>query len=169
MTNDPIVEEVRKAREAYAAQFGFDLDAMVTDLQRRTEESRRAGHPIAAIQSPTPVNERSYVRWYRDDWVRLLSALTDLNEKAVTQAADEAVALLGANMWLGHEEPGYWVARELIVANGGEPSDLNNPPLRGVVAQIGRLFLSEGNPEPKLFRSRLREAITKAHARATAS
>ena len=33
--NDPIVDEVRRAREAYAASFNFDLDAMVKDLQEK--------------------------------------------------------------------------------------------------------------------------------------
>lgn len=33
MWNDPIVEETRRRREDYAARFGFDLDAIVRDLQ----------------------------------------------------------------------------------------------------------------------------------------
>ncbi len=37
MKRDPIVEEVRKAREAYAAQFDHNLDRMVEDLQRRQD------------------------------------------------------------------------------------------------------------------------------------
>jgi hypothetical protein len=32
---DPIVEEVRRARAAYAAQFDNDLDRIVDDLKRR--------------------------------------------------------------------------------------------------------------------------------------
>ena len=32
MHPDPIVEEVRKAREAYAAQFDYDLEAIFRDL-----------------------------------------------------------------------------------------------------------------------------------------
>jgi len=35
---DPIVEEVRQAREAYAAQFDYDLKRMFEDLQRRELE-----------------------------------------------------------------------------------------------------------------------------------
>ena len=38
MIRDPIVEEVRKAREDYARQFNFDLRAMMADLQRRQQE-----------------------------------------------------------------------------------------------------------------------------------
>ena len=34
---DPIVEEVRRARAAYAAQFDHDLDRMVDDLKRRQD------------------------------------------------------------------------------------------------------------------------------------
>jgi hypothetical protein len=41
MYRDPIVEEVRKAREDYAKQFNFDLREMVADLQRRERESGR--------------------------------------------------------------------------------------------------------------------------------
>jgi hypothetical protein len=32
---DPIVEEVRRVREEYAAQFGYDLEAIYRDLQER--------------------------------------------------------------------------------------------------------------------------------------
>ena len=32
---DPIVEQVRRARAAYAAELGHDLDRMVEDLKRR--------------------------------------------------------------------------------------------------------------------------------------
>jgi len=37
MTDDPIVDEVRKAGEAYFAQFDFDLRAVCEDLRRRSE------------------------------------------------------------------------------------------------------------------------------------
>jgi hypothetical protein len=35
---DPIVEEVRRARDAHAGQFNYDLDAIVEDLQKREKE-----------------------------------------------------------------------------------------------------------------------------------
>jgi hypothetical protein len=38
MYHDPIVEEVRKAREEYAQQFNFNLHAIAADLQRRSKE-----------------------------------------------------------------------------------------------------------------------------------
>jgi hypothetical protein len=36
---DEIVEEVRIAREAYAAQFDYDLDRMFEDLKRKEEQN----------------------------------------------------------------------------------------------------------------------------------
>lgn len=38
MKDDPIVEEVRRIRQEYAAQFNYDLGAMVQDLQKRQQE-----------------------------------------------------------------------------------------------------------------------------------
>ena len=38
MKNDPIVNEVRKAREAIFAECGYDLDRLVKHLQKRQEE-----------------------------------------------------------------------------------------------------------------------------------
>ncbi|MCK6484334.1 MAG: hypothetical protein HUU22_00260 [Phycisphaerae bacterium] len=49
MKDDPIVQEVRQAREAYAASFNYDLAAMIADLQRRTEEARRAGQAVESL------------------------------------------------------------------------------------------------------------------------
>jgi hypothetical protein len=47
---DPIVDQVRKAREAYAAQFDHDLKRIVADLKRRQGQGefqviRRAPRP----------------------------------------------------------------------------------------------------------------------------
>jgi hypothetical protein len=41
MHPDPIVDEVRKAREAYAARFHNDLDAMFRDLHEKEKKSGR--------------------------------------------------------------------------------------------------------------------------------
>ena len=41
MWEDPIVEETRKLRDAYAAQFGYDLEALFRDLKAREEASGR--------------------------------------------------------------------------------------------------------------------------------
>ena len=35
---DEIVEEVRQAREAYAAQFDYDLQRMFEDLKKKEQE-----------------------------------------------------------------------------------------------------------------------------------
>jgi hypothetical protein len=36
---DPIVDEVRRAREEYARKFNFDLDAICRDLRQKQESS----------------------------------------------------------------------------------------------------------------------------------
>jgi hypothetical protein len=41
MQDDPIVKEVRRIREAYAAKFNYDLDAIFQDLRRQERESGR--------------------------------------------------------------------------------------------------------------------------------
>lgn len=41
MKDDPIVEEVRKVREAYAANLNYDLEAIFQDLKRQERESGR--------------------------------------------------------------------------------------------------------------------------------
>lgn len=33
--SDPIVDEVRRARDAYAARFNYDLDAIFQDIKKR--------------------------------------------------------------------------------------------------------------------------------------
>jgi hypothetical protein len=49
MFRDPIVEEVRRIREANAARFNYDLDRIVEDARRRQEESGRK-----IIRAPRP-------------------------------------------------------------------------------------------------------------------
>lgn len=41
MWNDPIVAEVRKAREAHAARFNYDLQAIFRDLKSKEQTSGR--------------------------------------------------------------------------------------------------------------------------------
>ena len=41
MTRDPIVEEVRAIREAFAREHGYDVKAIVQALQREEQESGR--------------------------------------------------------------------------------------------------------------------------------
>jgi hypothetical protein len=37
--NDPIVDEVRQIRDAHAARFNYDLDAIFRDLKEREKKS----------------------------------------------------------------------------------------------------------------------------------
>ena len=41
MTSDPIVEEVRRAGDAYFREFNYDLKAALDDLRRRSEQAHR--------------------------------------------------------------------------------------------------------------------------------
>ena len=41
MQPDPIVEEVRKARDEYAKRFNYDLDAICRDLQEKQRLGQR--------------------------------------------------------------------------------------------------------------------------------
>lgn len=41
MWKDPTVEEIRKLREEYSAEFGHDLDAIVRDLKRKERQGGR--------------------------------------------------------------------------------------------------------------------------------
>jgi len=51
MQNDPVVDEIRRIRHAYAKRFGFDLRAMVADLRRKEQE-----HPDQLLSfEPKPV------------------------------------------------------------------------------------------------------------------
>jgi hypothetical protein len=50
MRNDPIVEEVRKARQEYAKRFNFDLHAMAEDLKEK--ERRHQGRLVAFPPKP---------------------------------------------------------------------------------------------------------------------
>jgi hypothetical protein len=41
MWDDPIVAEVRRVREEYAARFNYDLDAIFRDIKEREKRSGR--------------------------------------------------------------------------------------------------------------------------------
>lgn len=56
MTNDPIVEEVRRLREAYAGEFDFDLDAMVRDLKKLEQKS---GSELVRLPARKPSTQDS--------------------------------------------------------------------------------------------------------------
>ena len=66
--NDPIVDEVRRVRDAHAARFNHDLDAIFQDIRERERESglvfvegvARPSTPNPALQSTgaaAPVSE----------------------------------------------------------------------------------------------------------------
>lgn len=55
MRPDPIVGEVRKAREAHAAEFDYDLSAICADLKKK---EKNAGHPVVSRQ-PKPRRSRT--------------------------------------------------------------------------------------------------------------
>ncbi len=55
MYTDPIVEEVRAIREAYAAEFDFDLNAMGADLRNKQRES---GREIVSAPAKHDVSEK---------------------------------------------------------------------------------------------------------------
>lgn len=57
-SNDPIVEEVRRAREAWAERFNFDLDAIAKDAEQRQSQQnrrliRRAARPVLSLPALT--------------------------------------------------------------------------------------------------------------------
>ena len=37
--NDPIVDEIRRVRDAYAARFNYDLDAIFRDIKEKEKKS----------------------------------------------------------------------------------------------------------------------------------
>ena len=41
MYTDPIIEEIRRFRDEYAARFNYDVKAMLADIRRRQKESGR--------------------------------------------------------------------------------------------------------------------------------
>lgn len=52
MVRDAIVEEVRAAREAFAKQYNYDIDAIVKALQ---EASAKAGRELVSLPAkPVP-------------------------------------------------------------------------------------------------------------------
>jgi hypothetical protein len=51
---DPIVEEVRRARDAYAKQFNYDLDAIYRDLKTKERQSGRRVISSPSKRAKTP-------------------------------------------------------------------------------------------------------------------
>lgn len=57
MAEDDIVAEVRRARDALARRFNYDLRAMIEDARRRQAESGRRvlSFPPRPVMKPSPV------------------------------------------------------------------------------------------------------------------
>lgn len=55
MFKDPIVEEVRAARQKHAAQFNYDLRKIADDLRNKAQLSGRKGVSLP----PKPARNRS--------------------------------------------------------------------------------------------------------------
>ena len=55
MWKDPIVEEIRKLRDEYAAKFNYDLAAIFRDLQQKQKNSGREFVSLA----PRPVTTKA--------------------------------------------------------------------------------------------------------------
>jgi hypothetical protein len=55
MFDDPIVAEIRKIRHAHAEKFNNDIDAIVSDIQRRERESGRTyvNYPPRKVEQPS--------------------------------------------------------------------------------------------------------------------
>jgi hypothetical protein len=51
--NDPIVEEVRRIRDAHAARFNYDLDAIFQDIK---DQEKKCGYKFVsgAARQPLP-------------------------------------------------------------------------------------------------------------------
>jgi len=53
MWQDPIVEEVRRARDEHAKKFNYDLHAICEDFRKR---QRSSGHRIVSRQPRIPID-----------------------------------------------------------------------------------------------------------------
>jgi hypothetical protein len=52
--NDPIVDEVRRVRDAHAARFNYDLDAIFRDIK---EKEKKSGHKfVSGVARPAMPN-----------------------------------------------------------------------------------------------------------------
>jgi hypothetical protein len=51
MLDDPIVEEVRKARQEYAAKFDYDLRSIFLDIKRQEAEYQKKGWKVISFSA----------------------------------------------------------------------------------------------------------------------
>jgi hypothetical protein len=71
MPTDSVVAEVRAAREAYAARFGFDPVAMARDLRERERTTGRVIIPPPAAAGGRGVEAESSNQARASDLVRM--------------------------------------------------------------------------------------------------
>jgi hypothetical protein len=53
--NDPIVDEVRRIRDEYAARFNYNLDAMFQDIKEQERRSGRVSSSRSVEPTPNPI------------------------------------------------------------------------------------------------------------------
>lgn len=56
MFKDPIVEEVRAARQRHSARFNHDLEAIVADLK---EKEKHLDRPVVSFPPKRPIRKAS--------------------------------------------------------------------------------------------------------------
>jgi hypothetical protein len=56
MFTDPIVEEVRAARQRHSARFNHDLEAIVADLKNKQQRTDR---PVVCLAPKRPMRKAS--------------------------------------------------------------------------------------------------------------
>lgn len=61
MWTDPIVNEIRKHSEEYAASLNHDLKAICEDLKRRQQESIKAGRKVVTVEEMRKRNDTKEV------------------------------------------------------------------------------------------------------------
>lgn len=65
MWTDPIVEEIHQIREAYAARFDFDFDAIYEDIKQQERESGREFVNLTSMRLQTETEGKSMQRAQR--------------------------------------------------------------------------------------------------------
>lgn len=58
MTDNPIIEEVRRARDEIFAEYGGDIELLMKELQRRTEAAKAAGRIVVTLPPRHPPTNR---------------------------------------------------------------------------------------------------------------
>jgi len=62
MWDDPIVSEVRKAREAHAEKFNYDLRAIYLDLKKKELEYKKEGWKFVSFQPKKLKRRRNLIK-----------------------------------------------------------------------------------------------------------